>query len=118
MAVCIRGAITADKNEREEILFKTKEMLLAIIEKNNINLDEITSVLFTATADLDKVYPAVAAREIGLTEAALMCVQELNIEGSLKKCIRVMVTAENGKTQKEAKHVYLGGAKILRPDIK
>lgn len=47
-----------------------------------------------------------------------MCVQELNIEGSLKKCIRVMVTAENGKTQKEAKHVYLGGAKILRPDIK
>ena len=63
MAVCIRGAITADKNEREEILSKTKEMLLAIIEKNNLNLDEITSVLFTATADLDKVYPAVAARE-------------------------------------------------------
>ena len=99
MAVCIRGAITADKNEREEILSKTKEMLLAIIEKNNLNLEEITSVLFTATSDLDKVYP-------------------LNIEGSLRKCIRVMVTAENGKTQKEAKHVYLGGAKILRPDIK
>ncbi len=116
--VCIRGAITAEENSREEILERTKEMLSEIIERNSLKNEDILSVVFTATKDLTKAYPAVGARQLGLTEASLMCVQEMYVEGSLEKCIRVMVTAENGEKQKDAKHVYLRGAKVLRPDIK
>lgn len=118
MSVAIRGAITVDKNEREEVLSKTKEMLEEIFLRNNLKNEDIVSIVFTATKDIDSVYPAVAARGLGLTDAALMCVQEMYVEGSLKMCIRVMVTAENDMKQKDAKHVYIGGAKVLRPDIK
>ena len=116
MSICIRGAITA-QNTRVDILEKTKEMLEEIIEKNEIKIDEITSITFTATRDLDKVYPAVAAREMGITDAALMCIQEMFVEGSMMKCIRANVTVETDKKQKDAKHIYLGSAKLLRPDI-
>lgn len=116
MSICIRGAVTA-QNTRDDILQKTGEMLARIIEKNEIEIDDITSITFTTTKDLDKVYPAVAARNMGITNAALMCVQEMYVEGSMIKCIRVAVTVETDKKQKEAKHVYLGGAKLLRPDI-
>ena len=113
----IRGAITAE-NTREDILAKTETMLKAIIDENNIKTEDILSVLFTATKDLDKVYPAVAARGLGITRAALMCMQEMYVEGSLPKCIRVMVTVKSDKAQAEANHVYLGEAERLRPDLK
>ena len=114
---CIRGAVTCDINEKDEILRKTKEMLLEIIDRNGLKTDDIVSVIFTATRDIDKAYPAVAARELGITKAALMCFQEMYVEGSLEMCLRCMVSADNGLKQTEAKHVYMGGAKILRPDI-
>ncbi len=69
------------------------------------------------TKDLDAVYPAVAAREIGITEAALMCTQELYVVGSLKKCIRCAVLCDVNKKQKQANHIYLQNAKVLRPDL-
>ncbi len=116
--IFIRGAITADKNEKNEILKKTRTLLEEIIRENSIVKEDILSILFTATRDLDAVYPAVAAREIGLTEAALMCVQEMYVQGSLEKCIRVMVTAASNKKQCEAVHVYREKAEILRPDLK
>lgn len=117
MLINVRGAITCE-NTKEDILEKTEEMLVKIIEENNLKIEDITAVLFTATKDLDKVYPAVAARKIGITRAALMCMQEMYVEGSLEKCVRVMVTAESDKTQLQANHIYLGGAKKLRPDLK
>lgn len=115
--ICIRGAVTAENNEREEILSKTEELLNIIIEANKIATRDILSIAFTMTRDLDKVYPAVAARMLGITDAALLCYQELYVEGSLNKCIRVMVTCESEKRQYEAKHIYLGGASALRPDL-
>ncbi|MDD3570012.1 MAG: chorismate mutase [Lachnospiraceae bacterium] len=117
MTICIRGAVTAE-NSKNDILAKTKELLIEIIEENNLNIDDITSILFTATKDLDKVYPAVSAREIGITYAALMCFQEMYVEGSMEKCIRVTVMTESDKKQKDAKHVFLGEAQKLRPDLK
>ena len=113
----IRVAITAE-NTKEDILAKTELMLKRIIEENDIETDDILSILFTATKDLDKVYPAVAARGLGITRAALMCMQEMYVEGSLQKCIRVMVTVKSDKNQKEANHVYMGEAEKLRPDLK
>lgn len=115
--VCIRGAITANENSKEEILNKTEMLLKAINETNNINDEDIVSIVFTMTKDLNKVYPAVAARKIGITQAALLCYQELDIEGSLEKCIRVMYTCEKDCSQKDVKHIYLEGAKVLRPDL-
>ena len=117
MSPSIRGAVTAAENSRECILESSRELIKSIIEKNSLKIDDIVSIVFTATRDLDKAYPAVAARQLGITEAALMCVQEMYVEGSLEMCIRVMVTVDNGIKQKDAKHVYLGGAKVLRPDI-
>ncbi len=118
MAYCIRGAVTCSSNTKEDILNETKRLLLDIISENSLNIEDIISVFFTATKDLDKAYPAAGARELGITEAALMCFQEMYVDGSLEKCIRVGVLAENGGKQKDAVHVYIGGAEKLRPDLK
>lgn len=117
MNCCIRGAITAEKNNKECIWQNTKIMLNKIIEVNNLNINDIVSVLFTCTRDLDEAYPAVAARELGIVDAALMCVQEMYVKGSLEMCIRVALNIESDKKQSEMKHVYLKGAERLRPDI-
>lgn len=101
--ICVRGATTTEKNERNDILQATKEMLECIIVKNELELCDIIQIQFTMTKDLDAVYPAVAAREIGITEAALMCTQELYVVGSLKKCIRCAVLCDVNKKTKTGK---------------
>ena len=113
----IRGATTADKNDKTEIEKATKDLLNQIISANYLNLSQIISVIFSCTKDLDQIYPAVAARGLGLTSAALMCFSEMHVEGSLPLCIRVMVNAETDVPQTALKHIYLKGAKHLRPDL-
>lgn len=116
--VSIRGAITIEHNEKEAILAGTKEMLQAILTENNITQDEIIQIHFSSTRDLDAVYPAVAARELNIVQASLMCFQEMYVEGSLKKCIRVgMLIEKEGLTKQNVKHQYLKGASVLRPDL-
>ena len=115
--VSIRGAITVEENKREEILKKTEMLLKEIQKANDIKEYEIISIVFTMTKDLNKVYPAVAARNMGINQASLLCYQELDIEGSLEKCIRVMYTCEKSYRQKDVRHIYMEGAKVLRPDL-
>lgn len=115
--ICVRGATTVEKNDVNEILQATKEMLECIVAKNELGLSDIVQIQFTMTKDLDAAYPAVAAREMGITQAALMCMQELYIAGSLQKCIRCAVLCDVNKKQKQAIHVYLQKAKALRPDL-
>lgn len=67
--ICIRGAVTVQENSRDEILAQTEKMLLQIFEENSVKADDIISILFTATADLDQIYPAVAGSQIGVTNA-------------------------------------------------
>ena len=117
MKCSIRGAITVDSNTREDILLNTRTLLKEIINSNNIELDSITSILFTATRDLDAAYPAVAARELGIVNASLMCAQEMYVRDSLGMCIRVQVEVETGRTQRDMNFVYLKDAVKLRPDI-
>ena len=117
MIKAIRGATTAE-NTSDSITVDTKELLQEILKANNLGIDQVISILFTATADLDAAYPAVAARELGLTQAALMCVQEMYVVGSLPKCIRVQVTAEIDVSQRSVRHVYLKEAQVLRPDLR
>lgn len=115
--ISIRGAITVKENTESDILESTKVLLLSILESNNISNEDIISIYFTATKDLTKAYPAVAARHIGLTECSLSCVQEMFVEGSMEMCVRVQMLVNIDCCQKDAKHIYLREAKKLRPDI-
>ena len=114
--ICIRGAIQAE-NTKESIWKETEQLVRQMLEENQLALQEVVALQFTVTKDLDQAYPAVAARKVGLTEAALSCVQEMYVEGSLPRCIRANLWVENGKKQSQARHIYLGGAKVLRPDL-
>ena len=113
----IRGAITVEHNTKESILSNTTILLEEIILKNDIQLNQIESILFTATRDLTKAYPAVAARSLGITHAGLMCLQEQYVEDSLEMCIRVMLRIKTSKEQADVNHIYLKEAKKLRPDL-
>lgn len=112
----IRGAITVDRNERPEILSKTRLLLSTIIEKNSLKLNDIVSIILTGTKDITAVYPAVAARELGMTDIPLICIQEMNIDNSLPLCIRVMMHIQL-LTSFHPKHIYLEKAVVLRPDL-
>lgn len=115
--ISIRGAITVNRNCKEDILDSTRLLLEEMLGRNNVSLDSITSVFFSTTKDLDDVYPAVAAREIGLVSCGLMCFQEMEVKNSLKMCIRVMILLNSQEGQLNVEHVYLKGAKSLRPDL-
>lgn len=113
----IRGATTVENNDATEIIEETKKMLCEIVEKNDLQREDIISAIFTTTRDLDAAYPAVGARQIGWTGVALMCMSEMFVPGSLEKCIRVVLHINAEDKNKEIKYAYLKGAKILRPDL-
>lgn len=113
----IRGAITVESNTKESILDNTKILLEEMLSRNDIELSDIESILFTATRDLTQAYPAEAARTLGITCAGLMCLQEQYVEESLEMCIRVMMRVNTSKKQAEVCHIYLKEAKKLRPDL-
>ena len=110
----IRGAISVKENSKVAILSATKELFANIIENNRLLQDDIESILFSATKDLTKAYPAVAIREMGYTDITMMCFQEMDVEGSLPMCIRMLVTCNSVINNRQ--HVYLHDAKQLRPD--
>ena len=113
----IRGAITVEVNERGAMLAATRRLLEQIVAANGVGVDDVASVLFTVTPDLDAVCPAVAAREMGWTATPLLCVQEMAVPGSLPRCIRVLIHWNTERAQADIHHVYLGEARILRPDL-
>ncbi len=116
--LAIRGATVADDNNISAISDATCELFSKIIEENKLNPDNIISVFFTMTDDLDAIYPAKCIREnLGYTDIPFLCYQELNIKNSLRKCIRVMLFINSELEKKDIKHVYLKAAKALRPDI-
>lgn len=118
MAVrAIRGAITVSENTKELIWEGTKELLVEIIERNSLEYTDIISVIFTVTQDLNAAFPAVAARQIGWNDIPLMCTNEINVPGSLERCIRVLIHINTEKTNTDINHVYLKGAQVLRPDL-
>jgi len=112
----VRGAITVRENSREAILEATLELLTTIVRLNEMQPDDVASAYFTATPDLDATYPAVAARQIGWNEVALLCGQEMHVPGSLARCIRVLIHWNSDRHPSEIAHVYLGDAISLRPD--
>lgn len=113
----IRGAITVEQNTAEAILDATRTLLQKIAEANGFDPTEIASVILTATPDLDAVAPARAAREMGWTDVPLICMQEMAVPGSLPRCIRVLIHWNTERAQADVHHIYLGRARVLRPDL-
>jgi len=113
----IRGAITADDNTIEEIIEKTKELLTTLKKENNFKIEDIVSIFFSVTPDLNAAFPAQAARELGWERVPLFDMQEIDVPGSLPRCIRILIQINCTKSQQEIRHCYLRGAKILRKDL-
>jgi len=114
----VRGATVSEKDDPENILSATRKLLNAILTENpGMVLEDIASVLFTATDDLSSVYPAKAAREMGWNQVPLICAREIQVPGGLAGCIRVLIHWNTDTRQSEIRHVYLGTAARLRPDF-
>ncbi|MGP4060081.1 chorismate mutase [Halobacillus litoralis] len=115
----VRGATTVENNEADEIVEKSVELLKDVIQSNQIQAESVVSVFFTVTQDINDTFPAKSLRKLeGWTYVPVMCMREIPVPGSLPNCIRVMVTVETDKQQKEIKHIYHYDAKQLRPDLK
>lgn len=114
----IRGATTVEANEAAQILAATRELLQELLTANGIVVyDEIVSAIFTTSQDLNAVFPAEAARAIGMSQVPLLCASEIAVAGSMPRCIRILLHCNTDKPQSEIKHVYLRDAKRLRPDM-
>jgi chorismate mutase len=114
----IRGATTVEHNDREEVLVATTELLQLLLLRNNLTAEDIASAIFTVTNDLDAEFPALAARNLGWTEMALMCAREIPVPNSLGKCIRVLLHANTTYSAAEMQHVYIHGAVNLRATLR
>lgn len=113
----IRGATSVEGDDAEQIAEATRELLGKIVDRNRLELDEIVSVIFTATQDLRSVFPALAAREMGWVGVPLLCASEIPVEGSLPRCLRTLVQVELHAPRPLDTHVYLRKAIALRPDL-
>ena len=112
----LRGAISVDRNDAEDIIEATSELMKAIMQRNGLEPQQVVSCIFTATNDLNAEFPAVAARALGFDRVPLLCAQEIPVPRSMPHVIRVMIHyyAEDGH---EPAHVYLGDARALRADL-
>ncbi|WP_195938908.1 chorismate mutase [Romboutsia sp. 1001713B170131_170501_G6] len=116
--LAIRGATTVVSNTKADILDETAKLVQTIIIENTLDIDDIVSMCFTMTNDLDKVYPSVAVRDIlDITDVPMLNFEEKYIEGSLKMCVRIMMYVNTDKSKKDIKHIYLNNAKNLRKDL-
>jgi chorismate mutase len=114
----VRGATVVKDNTPEDILRGTRELLEAVVGANpSLDSEQVVSVIFTVTDDLDAAYPAKAARQIGWDQVPLLCSREIAVPGSLPKCVRVLLHWNTDLHQSDIRHVYLGEAANLRPDI-
>lgn len=113
----VRGATTISKDVPAEVLVATSEMLTEIFHRNSIVPEHIVSIIFTVTPDIQSEFPAVAARDLGLTSTPLMCAQEIAKKGSLPLCIRVLIHFYTDLPKTGIQPVYLNNAVKLRPDL-
>jgi chorismate mutase len=113
----VRGATTADDNSRAAILTATRQLLALMIRVNGIEPQDVGSAIFSLTRDLDAEFPALAARQLGWLDVPLLCTYEVDVPGSLRRCVRVLIHWNTTKAQDEIQHVYIKEAVKLRPDL-
>lgn len=113
----LRGATTLDVDEREHLFERVISLFERLFEANEIDHDDVISVILTATDDVHSAFPAEAARKFGLGDVPLLCARELDVEGGTPLCIRVLVHLTTERARGELHHVYLEGARGLRDDL-
>lgn len=113
----IRGAINVDNNTEAEIIGTARELLIKMAKANHVRKEDIASIFFTLTPDLNAAFPAAAARELGWVEVPLLCAVEVDVPGAMPRCIRVLMHVNTSLSQREIKHIYLREARKLRADL-
>jgi chorismate mutase len=113
----LRGATTVEENDSAAILQATEELVRTVMERNELDPEQMVSCIFTCTADLDAEFPAVAARNLGLSGVPLLCAREIDVPGSLPRTIRLMLHCY-AESDAPAQHVYLREAESLRRDLR
>ncbi len=113
----IRGAITVEENNAEQIENATQELLKKMLTKNSLSTEDIISAIFTVTPDLDAIFPASSARRMGWNQVPMLDAYEIAVPGALPHCIRVLLHVETSLSQKEVQHIYLREALKLRKDL-
>jgi chorismate mutase len=112
----LRGAISVNRNDAQDVLDATTELMQTIMERNGLVPERVVSCIFTATRDLNAEFPAVAARALGFEQVPLLCAQEIPVPRSMPRVIRVLIHYYAAEEHKPA-HVYLGDARALRADL-
>ena len=113
----LRGATTVDVDEKDHLFERVITLFEALFDRNDIDHDDIVSVIITATDDVHSAFPAEAARKFGLGDVPLLCARELDVVGATPHCIRVLVHLYTERSRAELHHVYLEGARSLRDDL-
>ncbi|MFH1699709.1 MAG: chorismate mutase [Candidatus Zixiibacteriota bacterium] len=113
----IRGAISVVSNTEKDILEATTTLLQKLIESNQVESDDIASIFFTVTDDLNAEFPAYAVRNMNMRMVPLLCAREMHVDKGMQSLIRVLMHVNTDKSQNQIKHQYLGKTKHLRPDL-
>jgi chorismate mutase len=113
----IRGAIQVDADDRAQILEGTSELVTEVLRRNDIDADDLISIVFTATPDLTAEFPAYAARMMGFHDIPLLCASEIAVPGAMPRVLRLLAHVESDRPRSEIHHVYLRGAAALRRDL-
>ena len=113
----VRGATTVAENTRDQILEETRKLLALLIRFNDLEPKEVVSAIFTVTSDLNAEFPALAARQLGWLDVPLLCTHEIDVPGSLRRCVRILIHWNTDRPQSEVTPVYINEAVKLRPDL-
>ncbi len=113
----LRGATTVDGDTAEQVEERIVALLSQLFERNDIHHDDLISIVFTATPDINSAFPAAAARVFGLGDVPLLCAQELDIQGGTPHCLRVLIHLNTPRRREDLHHIYLEGAQGLRDNL-
>jgi chorismate mutase len=113
----IRGATQVDVDEQGHVLKLTRELVTEVVTANGLVADDIISMLFSATRDISSIAPAAAARQLGMSDVALICVQEMHVEGSMPRVVRLVAHVETDLPKDKLVNVYLRGTVALRAEV-
>jgi chorismate mutase len=113
----LRGATTLDEDTAGQVNDRVRALVGSMLERNGIGHDDVVSILFTATDDIASMFPAAAARSLGLGDVPLICARELNVTGAVPRCIRVLMHFYTEHSREALHHIYLEGARGLRDDL-
>jgi chorismate mutase len=113
----LRGATTVDADTTDDISARTQALVSAMLERNEVDKEDLISIIFTATDDVHAMFPATAARSLGLGDVPLLCARELDVDGGTPRCIRVLMHLTTERARQDLHHVYLEGARGIRDDL-